>query len=190
MHVIQRISLTLSILQTLFLVSLVYLGRDLEGWLNTKIDTDSAKDIFKGVLITIALALFSAYYWFLTKLKGPLVSFLHIVLVFLILLVTVLQVVDLIECVHLFLYAGLTITLVCYFSNHSLTWALIYSLLLANGVSLFDEALQYFHPRRVFDLRDLALNFTGCIFGILLYLPYNAILRNTIKACDISKLPD
>lgn len=87
------------------------------------------------------------------------------------------------EYAHLPIYAGLSALMssaVCttFEANSHSTSATRYAFVsrrplltvfaLSNLVSLGDELLQWVHPERVFDTRDLLLNFLGTVWGVLL----------------------
>lgn len=73
-----------------------------------------------------------------------------------------------VEAFHIVIYATLAM---------SLYWPMprisdVKCLIIINFVSIMDESLQGLHPQRFFDFRDLALNFLGCLAGLLVILPF------------------
>jgi hypothetical protein len=76
-----------------------------------------------------------------------------------------LSIVAAIERIHFIKYGALTVFL--YFSTDGprdfRRWFNAAGASAAIGAS--EECLQYFHPERVFDLRDIWLNMAGCLFG-------------------------
>ncbi|MCB0336829.1 MAG: VanZ family protein [Bdellovibrionales bacterium] len=78
-----------------------------------------------------------------------------------------------IEFAHLLLYGGFTFSAASYLSTKgSQGRNFINSQLLNLGLAVFDEFLQWIHPERVFDLRDICLNSIAGVVGYLLYMPF------------------
>lgn len=76
--------------------------------------------------------------------------------------------VDLVELSHLALYGTLSVLLVRgVVTLPGIPSLMLSACILANLVSLTDETLQHLHPQRFFDLRDLVLNFSGALLGLL-----------------------
>jgi hypothetical protein len=80
--------------------------------------------------------------------------------------ITELLIVDPIERIHFVKY-GLLTTLLYFSQSPKSFWRqLSLAALLAASIGTLDECMQYFVPRRVFDLRDIVLNLTGTGVGI------------------------
>ncbi len=88
------------------------------------------------------------------------------------------------EYAHLPIYAGLSmLTAValdeksnllslknsCHVLVKIVSQPMSFAFILSNLVSFGDEALQWLHPQRFFDIRDLVLNFIGILWGLLLF---------------------
>lgn len=78
------------------------------------------------------------------------------------------------EFVHIVLYGPLAMCVAHLLQTaRFLFWGrTLATLLFINVVSIIDEGLQGLHPERVFDPRDLLLNFAGGVIGLVLIEPF------------------
>jgi hypothetical protein len=77
-----------------------------------------------------------------------------------------------IETLHIVLYGALAAALYCSALNgRSARTATLCACVIAFGVSLLDEGLQWLHPARVGDPRDLLLNSLSSVFGVICAWP-------------------
>lgn len=140
---------------TLLLVALVPLGRPLERFAGSLSDSSRF-----GFLLVFILAASAVLYRQRQHLSWP--SLRWTIVFSLVISVCSTLFVSPIETAHLPLFALLAL-------SARLCWKLstIRNLIFCFAVAWLDEGLQYFHPERVFDLKDLALNMSGSLLGVL-----------------------
>ena len=85
------------------------------------------------------------------------------------------------ERIHIFEYGLLAILLLWAYFPATKKWDYFYVMAIGFFIGWGDEFIQYFLPNRVYDLRDVIMNFLGVLFGMGLYafvlLPYRRRYR-------------
>lgn len=156
--------LKFSLVVIALVVALVYLGRPIQETIAPimeRIPQTSSLLIVPIILGAIWCAY--TYYQEVVRLHSLQVAVVHALVLLPLLCFIQLRFVDPIEYTHLLLYGSLAWTL-------TKAKGPVAAFILANLVSVLDELLQWFHPRRVFDTNDLLLNFASILSGLLLVL--------------------
>jgi len=130
---------------------------------------------YLSILLFFFLLFFAGaigYYGQLKKAKGRYYTIIHAILLILTTVFAIHHVGEiLVEYTHILTYAVLYVLVRLSFHYSNCSHSVAKTLVLSNCVSLIDELLQAAHPTRVFDLRDLTLNFLGALVGLLLVEP-------------------
>ena len=79
--------------------------------------------------------------------------------------VSELLIVDPIERIHFVKYGLLSILIFAGQKGSNTLAKMIPAIVLSISLGCLDESIQYFVPNRVFDMRDILLNFTGSLYG-------------------------
>lgn len=174
-----RLARILLCVHSLFLFALVPLARRLEGFFNRVVLSSRPGQAFALLIAVLSLVLILRLFWKRARKfnhsKITLLIYLGLLLA-LSLSISSFCIVPA-EFAHLPLYALLGI-----FAWNSLPGCGFfkrsgYSLLIVALIGLIDELLQGLHPQRFFDWRDLALNTSGGILGLLFIFPMHYGIR-------------
>jgi hypothetical protein len=161
--------LRISSVLTLFILLLIPTARTLEHGASSLLQVEP---LFKPILLGLAsiVALSGAYRYIQVIFSRRTRQSAWLLLLALLTTLTLAATRTLvpIELFHIVIYGTLGLSLYFTFEPaESHTKTIVLALLLTTGVGVLDEGLQWIHPERVGDLRDVLLNSLSAAFGVL-----------------------